>query len=227
MRPSADHAFTLIELLVVVTIVALLASLLMPAIAMVRDSAKQVVCGNSLRQVGMGFRAYADENEDFVPWVKEQNASLSVNVLWTSRIAPFVDDPKATSTGSVGVLTGCAAYRVLANSGQYGYGMNQVLARPSSWVSNWVASWQPYGSANFREFRMSGISYPTNRALVADWEDQHMGNVTTATVGWRHRGRAVVVFIDLHIDAIRKGPLGSEIIDATAVRDRPDLGYFR
>ncbi|MCK6487201.1 MAG: type II secretion system GspH family protein [Planctomycetes bacterium] len=226
--PQAARAFSLIELLVVIAIVAVLAGMLMPAVGLVRDAAKQAACTTSLRQVAMAFSAYAGDNEDMFPWVKEQNTALTVNVLWTSRVSPYLDSPVQASNGRQGVLTGCAAYRPKFNSGLYGYGMNHILARPTSWVSNWVnEGWQPYGSANFREFRQSAVTYPGNRALLADWEDQHLGNVTTATVGWRHRGRAVTAFVDLHLDAIRKGPPGNELDDATRVRDNPNLGYFR
>jgi prepilin-type N-terminal cleavage/methylation domain-containing protein len=56
-------AFTLIELLVVVSIIALLVSLLLPSIALVRDAARTTRCLSNLRQVGLGYNAYADENE--------------------------------------------------------------------------------------------------------------------------------------------------------------------
>ncbi len=212
----------------VISIIAVLVGLLLPAVGVVRDSAKQIACFSALRQVGMAFRAYANDNDDLVPWVKDQSADYSRNLLWTDRIAPYVDSPHATSTGRMGVITGCAAYPVQVNSGQYGYGMNQVLNRPVNWLTNWVNdSWQPYGSANFTEFRMSLIRYPGNRALVADWNDQHMGTISLATVGWRHRNTAAVVFFDQHVDAIRKGPPGQELADATRVRDTPQLGYFK
>jgi prepilin-type N-terminal cleavage/methylation domain-containing protein len=225
---SASRGFTLLELLVVISIIAVLAALLLPAVGMVRDAAKQSVCSNALRQVGMAFRAYADENEDLVPWVKDQSADLSRNILWTERIASYVDDPREAASGKRGVLTGCPAFKASYHSGLFGFGMNQVLSRPTNWLSNWVNdSWQPYGSAGFSEFRMSSIRYPTNRALVADWNDQHMGTVSLTLVGWRHRDKASVVFIDLHVDAIRKGPPGQELADATRVRDTPQLGYFK
>ncbi len=55
------HGFTLIELLVVISILALLVSLLLPALGRAREQARRVVCAGNLRQVGMGLVVYAQD----------------------------------------------------------------------------------------------------------------------------------------------------------------------
>jgi prepilin-type N-terminal cleavage/methylation domain-containing protein/prepilin-type processing-associated H-X9-DG protein len=60
-------AFTLIELLVVVSIIALLVSILVPALAKAREQAQAVVCMNNLKQIGIGVFLYADDNEEKIP----------------------------------------------------------------------------------------------------------------------------------------------------------------
>lgn len=73
--------FTLIELLVVISIIALLAAMLLPAISMVRDSAKASICTSNLRQVGMAFSAYGGENEGLMPppYLVDRVTGLGVN----------------------------------------------------------------------------------------------------------------------------------------------------
>jgi prepilin-type N-terminal cleavage/methylation domain-containing protein len=55
--------FTLIELLVVIAIIALLMSILMPALRNVRNQAKDSICRQQLQQWGLLFNMYADDND--------------------------------------------------------------------------------------------------------------------------------------------------------------------
>ena len=66
-RRSAG-AFTLIELLVVVSIIALLVSILIPALSKAREQAKQVVCAANLRSVSMTYLMYGFDADDWLPW---------------------------------------------------------------------------------------------------------------------------------------------------------------
>ena len=68
MNVHAVHrAFTLIELLVVISIIAILAAMLLPAINLVRVQAQKSVCGNQMRQIGMGLVAYRTDNDSIYP----------------------------------------------------------------------------------------------------------------------------------------------------------------
>ena len=62
------EAFTLIEVLVVVAIIALLVAILLPSLRQAREQAKQVVCSAQLRQIAVGLRTYAGENDGAYPY---------------------------------------------------------------------------------------------------------------------------------------------------------------
>ena len=57
--------FTLIELLVVIAIIALLMSILMPALARVKEQARKVGCQMNLRQWSLIWKMYCDDNNGF------------------------------------------------------------------------------------------------------------------------------------------------------------------
>ena len=68
-RASMDRnrGFTLIELLVVIAIIAVLAAILFPVFAAARQKAKQSVCLNHMRQVGLAVDMYANDNGQRMP----------------------------------------------------------------------------------------------------------------------------------------------------------------
>ena len=60
-------AFTLVELLVVIAIIALLLSVLMPALSRAREQAKRTLCGSNLKQIGQGLTMYAQNSQNKLP----------------------------------------------------------------------------------------------------------------------------------------------------------------
>jgi prepilin-type N-terminal cleavage/methylation domain-containing protein/prepilin-type processing-associated H-X9-DG protein len=62
-----NKAFTLIELLVVIAIIALLLSIVMPALRTAKEQARKNVCANEIKQQSMALLMYAQENEEMMP----------------------------------------------------------------------------------------------------------------------------------------------------------------
>jgi prepilin-type N-terminal cleavage/methylation domain-containing protein len=62
---AAPRGFTLVELLVVIAIIGTLVGLLLPAVQSARESARRSVCGNNLKQLGLGLHNYYDANQSY------------------------------------------------------------------------------------------------------------------------------------------------------------------
>jgi prepilin-type N-terminal cleavage/methylation domain-containing protein len=82
-------AFTLIELLVVIAIVAILAAILFPVLAQARESARQSVCAQHMRQVGQAFWMYLQDYDERMPDRRDLKRALGLPpVEQLARVRP-------------------------------------------------------------------------------------------------------------------------------------------
>ena len=95
-RASRQSGFTLIELLVVITIIAILAGLLLPAVQQVRSAAKRAECSNNLKQLALGVHSHI--NAHGVAPLSESawdltgdDAHIRSGSGWILRLLPFVE----------------------------------------------------------------------------------------------------------------------------------------
>jgi prepilin-type N-terminal cleavage/methylation domain-containing protein/prepilin-type processing-associated H-X9-DG protein len=70
---AAPRGFTLVELLTVVAIIGLLVGLLLPAVQVAREAARQTVCRNNLKQIGLAFHSYHESHRTFPSGARRQD----------------------------------------------------------------------------------------------------------------------------------------------------------
>lgn len=89
--------FTLIELLVVIAIIAVLAAILFPAFAQVREKARATACLSNLKQIGLGLMQYSQDYDEQLPpaWIgydpdPAKSIAFPGKARWMDVIQPFV-----------------------------------------------------------------------------------------------------------------------------------------
>jgi len=128
MKIQHRSGFTLIELLVVIAIIAILAAILFPVFAKVREKARQISCASNLKQLALGVIQYVNDYDQTYPAPPPITASPATTANpeycgWAGRVYPYIkstavfkcpDDPTAPSV-SGGVTKYPLSYAINKN----------------------------------------------------------------------------------------------------------------
>jgi len=118
-------AFTLIELLVVIAIISILAALLFPVFAQVREKARQTTCASNERQIGMAFLQYVQDADEAMPPGAENTSIVPCGIGWAGSVFPYLksaavfdcpDDPTRAVTISATTVAYPVSYLFNSNS---------------------------------------------------------------------------------------------------------------
>lgn len=210
IQPTQREAFTLIELLVVVGIIALLISMLLPALNTARQGAKSVQCLSNLRQMMIAAQIYINANGGRYPvayWGQQnwdfsyEGGQIVPGLLWGRGGAMAIQQCPAYEGPSNTAADPYTGYNY--NTSYIGHGQFELIPAPikAAQIRDTtrcaIFGDGEYDGAN--KFMRSPFPSPSEDAFSMP----HAGPMRAAgTQGYRHRGRTNVAFADGHAESL-------------------------
>ena len=185
MRRVSHQGFTLIELLVVIAIISILAAILFPVFSHVRENARRATCQSNLKQIGLAFDQYTQDNDEAYP------CATSDPYLWQGQhfrwpIMPYLTlGQRRTATGftsaggsnNAGFLHCPSDPATGFDSTSYAYSAAFYLtpagAASVTGVACLYASLCPGVTPTPQT--LAQVASPARKIMVGEWSDNHDG----------------------------------------------------
>ena len=224
MRTSQAKAFTLVELLVVIGIIAVLISILLPALNKVRASANAVACESNMRQLGVAFAMYLNEHKKYpnFRWPEALNGYLRGTVHGSATLPELGNNSNLDRVAPLKLIH-CPALPDTSRGQKLTltYAMNGVNTPFNFWKMLCIG-----GQSNenlLPQVSPSRVRRPSEFAVMTEmWKTDGPEQSAWTTTWWRlfsgngftalfvHGKQSNVLFGDFHVEPLTCAPTGTD-----------------
>lgn len=186
--------FTLLELLIVISIIAILAAVLLPALKSAKDVAKETMCRNNIRQIGLAALNYADDYNSHIPF-----GNFGKNYFFSPGSNVFPDEYLKGPCRTVYTMTTPYVLPVisLCPAGKRFDDNPEQNANPNfSYGTNEALSYYATSSS----YPLYKVRNPSGKFFWADTTWGAAGMWLSEQFSFRHRNSANISFVDNHIE---------------------------